>query len=256
MKEPLHYPMARVRALQDRVSKTVDTASSLERAAQRLADILFEEAAGAFVLARVFATVAFEGLPKDDADFARLTVRKSKVETLLLPTTPVLSLLGSRGQETSWNRRTLSKSHRAFPLLSREFVHARPMISRLLSDLGLPLDGIVRVGKGVKLQQLMGGASTRLFHVPDARTATDIEGRNIVPQQDFVKTFGVRSVFALGGTWPNGSAGFFLAFAREVLDITVARQLAPIMTVFRSVTTSLVMQRRFFEEESGASSAR
>jgi hypothetical protein len=62
-----------------------------------------------------------------------------------------------------------------------------------------------------------------------------------------VRTYGVRSVFALGGTWPSGSVGFLVVISRETLSAAVVRRLAPMVTVFRSAVTSLVMQGLHFE---------
>jgi hypothetical protein len=247
VQEARNYPLSRILALQDRVRQAARAAPSLERAAQQLAELMFEDAGGAIVLARVFATGMFASLPREEADFATLAARKGKAEALLQASTPVLALLGTYGIELAWRQRTLSKDHRALPLVSRDFVHGRPMMSSLLSELGLPFGGPVRIGNGVKLEQLMGGDSTRLFHVLDAATATDAEGRKIIPRQDFVRSYGVCSVFALGGTWPNGSSGFLVVFSRDSLTAGVARRLAPIVTVFRSATTSLVMQGRYFD---------
>jgi hypothetical protein len=60
----------------------------------------------------------------------------------LTGTTPVLSLVGTQGQEADWNDNRKSKQHRGVPLISAEFVDGIPMIARLLRELGVPLDWI------------------------------------------------------------------------------------------------------------------
>lgn len=58
--------------------------------------------------------------------------------------------------------------------------------------------------------------------------------------------YDIKTVFGMGGSWPDGSLSAFVVFTRETIGVGVVRRLAPLMTVFRSCTTSLVMRGRYF----------
>ncbi len=54
----------------------------------------------------------------------------------------MLSLPGTHGQEADWNDRHKSTGHVDIPVISSASVGTIPMISRLLKELGVPLDWI------------------------------------------------------------------------------------------------------------------
>lgn len=54
----------------------------------------------------------------------------------------MLSLPGTHGQEADWNDRHKSTGHVGIPVISSASVGTIPMISRLLKELGVPLDWI------------------------------------------------------------------------------------------------------------------
>ena len=84
------------------------------------------------------------------------------------------------------------------------------MISRLLKELGVPLDWVD--GHDSSMIEKTMARSAGLFFVEDASEATDQEGRKIIAAQDFVSQYGVKGVFGIGrgvcGRPDAGARGF------------------------------------------------
>ena len=125
-----------------RLQPRVEESERLEDAAQALATALHTQFDESVVIARVFVTVPFGDLPEDNKTFVKGLAEGAGSGTDLKPGTPVLSLVGTHGQESDWNDRRRSKGHVGIPLISSAFVGAIPMISRLLKELGVPIDWI------------------------------------------------------------------------------------------------------------------
>jgi hypothetical protein len=237
------YPVAKIRMLQDRLRQGLIGAKALEQAAQLLASLVATEFVESVVLARVYATLRFESLPHENRQFARNAGNTAPLD----PGVPVLSLMGTYGDSADWRDRRSSRGHVGFPLLSRDFVSSRPMMASLLSGLGLmPQSFDRRLARARSDAQPI--AASSVFHVFDAQTARDTEGRHIISSQPFVSAYSVKTVFGLGGTWPNGSLVACVVFTREALPRANVRRFAPMLGVFRACTTSLVMNERFFLE--------
>src|SRR6202034_2239086 len=58
-------------------------------------------------------------------------------DTFSDPDVVCLTLLATAGEETEWNDRRLSVSHRAIPLPSVEVLRRSPMIAQLVEQLGV-----------------------------------------------------------------------------------------------------------------------
>ena len=112
-----------------RVEPRVQKSKFLEEAAQELASALRTEFQESAVLARVYFTVPFDRLPPTNKAFAQKLAESAGAVSELKATTPVLSLIGTSGQETDWNDRRNSKGHMGIPLISSAFVDAIPMIA-------------------------------------------------------------------------------------------------------------------------------
>src|SRR5262249_55845410 len=163
------------------VEPQVELATSLEEAAQTLASALYTQFAESAVLARVYVTVPFAALPPRTRAFVQT---QPGAGATLNGTTPVLSLIGTQGQNVDWNDRRKSKQHRAIPLISAEFVDGIPMIARLLRELGVPLDWIDSHDARRLVATI--GSTVGLFYVEDAVRAMDDRGRKVIPAVDFV----------------------------------------------------------------------
>ena len=202
------------------------------------------------VLARVFVVVPFKSLPDVDADVARRFAEKVGATQLLLPMTPVLSLLGTSGAVATWNNRVRSNGHLAIPLLSKELVEGAPMLAQLLADLKLDL-ACLDDARPIDSKRMMGGTNQR-FYVQCAKTALDARGRFIIPARDFVATHDVETVFGMAGAYVDGMVIAAIVFTTERLEEQVIDRYPSIIANFRMATTPAVLAGRIY----GPSAAR
>jgi hypothetical protein len=230
-----------------RVEPRVRGAGDLAEAAQELAKELHLRFEVSVAMARVFFTVPFGSLPEDRQEFVRALARPSGLVGELKSTTPVLSLVGTHGDHEDWNDLGKSRDHLGIPLISSEFVAAIPMISRLLRELGVPLDWIDSHDAAVIQKTL--GESSSLFFVDDAGTATDDQGRKIIVARDFVAGYNIQSVFGIGGAYSGGEILVTVVFNHDRFERQNAEQFLPLVTLFKSNTERLVAQRRIFAED-------
>lgn len=241
---------ATITELWSRIEPRVRQARSLEEGAQALATELHTQFAESVVLARVFLTVRFDGLPADVRTFVENLATSAGRATPLKGLVPVLSLVGTRGQEAGWNARRDSRGHQGIPLMSAAFVGAIPMISRLFREIGVPLhwidsDDAQRIATAV-------GRSAGLFFVPDAGSAVDDHGRRIIAAQDFVASHGVKTVFGTGGAYPRGQLLVIVVFCRDHVPRATAERFLPLADLFKRQTASLVETGKVFQDPAEA----
>jgi hypothetical protein len=224
------------------VESKIGQASHLEAAAQELATAIHTEFQESVVLARVFFTVAFDDLPRSNQDFIGNLAKSAGAN--VDGTTPVLSLVGTHGEEADWKDRRKSKGHVGIPLISAAFVDAIPMISRLLKELGVPLDWVDRHESDLIQKSI--GRKEGLFFVKDASQATDAQNRKIIAAQDFVSQYGVKSVFGIGGAYPGGQLVVIVSFCRDIFPREAAENFLPLVSLFKGKTTALVDNGKIF----------
>ena len=94
---------ATVTQLWSTVEPRVEQAATLEEAAQALATAVQNEFSDSAVLARVYVTVPFDDLPQSIRAFVESLAGSAGAAPELKGTTPVLSLIGTHGQEGDWN---------------------------------------------------------------------------------------------------------------------------------------------------------
>ena len=217
---------------------------ALEEAAQELARRLHESFSDSVALARVFVTVPFGKLPSENQEFVRRLARSAGRLDALHDDTPVLSLIGTHGWEEAWKDRRKSEGHVGIPLISAEFVGGIPMISRLLKEMGVPLEWIDTHDAGMMIETI--GSAAGLFFVDDAGSATDGEGRKIIAAQDFVAKHSIQSVFGIGGAYGSGQMIVIVAFCRDGFERQQAEEFLPVATLFKSRTASLVEAGHIF----------
>ncbi len=232
-----------IAALRENVAKQVSGRETLCAAAQEFASLVADSFSTS-VLSRVFALVPYSALPVSDAKLATSFASAASASDLLTPRTPVLSLLGTRGKEASWNDRTRSASHLAIPLLSEEHVRSIPMITRLLGDLGVRLDHLVR-NRSVDSRQLA-GSTNQCFYIEDAATARDALGRLIIPAFEFVAKHDVKTVFGMGGCYVDGTMIVSITFAAEHASRQAIDRLPSIISDFKMATTDLVLAHKIY----------
>lgn len=223
------------------VYRLLKESTSLQEAAQILADACFEDFKESLVLARVFATFPYAKLPDFNQQFVRKLAAEMRHEDKLTDNTPVLSLIGTRGVEPEWNDWRKSQGHLGVPLLSKEIVQGIPMMAQLLKDLGLGLDWL-SLNEGNGVGEIRRGHAGGVFLVPDAKTSTDSQNRKIIPNQDFVEKYGVKTVFGNGARFGVQSNEFIVSifFTRQSLDKNTAHRFNSLLYLFKTTTSHLV----------------
>jgi len=219
----------------------VQLATSLEEAAQALATALYTQFAESTILVRVYVTVPFAALPRPTRAFVRAMPGAAAA---LTATTPVLSLVGTQGQNDDWNDRRKSRQHAAIPLISAEFVDGIPMIARLLREVGVPLDWIDSHDARRLVTTI--GSTLGLFFVEDAVRAIDDRGRKVIPAVDFVFAYHVKSVFGTGGAYSGGQMLVLVVFCLDPVARATAELFLPLVVLFKGETASLVASAKVF----------
>lgn len=236
------------RTLRSRLQEELRECVHLQEAAQKCARIIYEEFQESIVLARVFATLAFKDLPSRDKAFITDLANLKQIVSLLGDKTPVLSLLGTYGARSEWSNRYNSQGHLGIPLVTSSFVDSIPMVSRLMSDMGIGLDWFDQSEPNLLVKSF--GRTTGVFYVRDARTRVDQQNRKIVSAQDFVAAEGIRTVFGLGGSYLNGSFLTMIIFTRETIEQPQAERFMSLVNTFKIATMSLVMKKAIFTDGS------
>ena len=227
------------------VEPEVDSAPSLEQAAQALASALHTRLRDSSALTRVFVTADLAVLPGEIRHFVEELADRSGARDRLRETTPVLSLIGTCGIDPRWSDRRRSEGHAGIPLISADFVDDIPMIASLLKDVGLPLDWMEHRGSNV-IQRTI-GQSAGLFFVENAALAIDEQGRKIIPAQDFVNEYCVGSVFGISGAYSGDEILVVIVFCTEQFSKAVVERFLPLVSLFKSGTAALVSTGRIFD---------
>jgi hypothetical protein len=228
-----------------RLSERLEGATDFASAAQRGAELLYEELAESIVLTRVYVTVPWRELPAPERAYVLSVVEGSSDASALGDGTPVLSLMGTRGARPEWNDRRRSRSHLGIPLLRSRYVEGIAMIARLMTQMGIGLDWIDR-GDAAVVYRILGKVAG-LFFVEEAGSAIDHLGRKIIPAQEFVREHGVRTVFGFGGGYADGTFAALIAFCREPVARAQAERMMPCFNAVKAATMEAVKQRRFFD---------
>lgn len=227
-----------------KVEPSVKQSQSLSAAAQAMAKLLHTHFEESVVLARVYLTSSFDSLPQTNKDFVQKLAESAGAADDLKSATPVLSLIGTHGQEVDWCDRRNSKGHVGIPLISSAFVGAIPMISRMLAELGVPMDFLDSHDTGIIIENI--GSTAGLFFVEDASQATDSEGRKIIAVQDFVSDYGVKSVFGIGGAYDGGQLLVIVVFCRDEFSRITAEHFLTLANFFKSQTNAFVSNQLIF----------
>ena len=228
--------------LWEKVKTKITSAASLHEAMQAVTKNLRDEYAESLALVRVFVTVPYSSLPQDNQSFVSNLLRKQGVTDPVAPDTPVLSLMGTSGQEPEWNSIESSEGHVGIPLISDQFVAEIPMVSRLLTDLGLELDLGVEPGTTYSDDPQ---SNVRTFYVNDALSATDSRGRKIIVNQEFANQYAIKTVFGGGGLYPNMPQHVLavIFFNKEFVSLDIATAFEPFISSVQASTS------KFLEEE-------
>jgi hypothetical protein len=238
-----------IEAFRDRIALEVSGESSLCAAAQRFV-AGFVATFPSIVLSRLFAVVPFRKLPSFDADTASRFADGVNAASLLLPNTPVLSLLGSCGANPQWNDRALSGGHLAIPLLSRALVEGIPMIAQLLADVGMGLAWLDDV-RGIDSRRML-GSQNQCFYVAKASESRDDKGRLIIPSQAFVTEYRIETVFGMAGSYVDGTMLASISFSTEAVKKASIDRFPSVIANFKVATTAIALRGQIYPAPSHA----
>lgn len=228
--------------LQRQIKELTKKGSSLEKVAQGTTELIYQQFNESVVLTRLYVTIPFGKLPPFNQNFV---AKLKAIAPHLNDKTPILSLLGTSGDNPNWNNRLKSQGHVGIPLLSASFIEEIPMIARLLQDLGVSLDLIDHQDEGALVENLSQIAG--LFYVPDATKAVDNKGRKIISAQNFVQQYQIKTVFGAGGLHLSTKTFITLiVFSRESIKKSQVSQFMPLTNIIAATGSDLIVQGKFF----------
>lgn len=195
-----------------------DDPPTLEDAAERAVDFFHRELVDergerACALVRFFKTHLYRDLPEELQE----VVRASEPATESMPHLRCLTLIATRGDQPDWNSRTASRGHRVIPLTSVEMVQQAPMISQLITQLGVPIASVVNPSRALLLDA--GDKGHNVFYVPRAAGSP-----YIVAQEEFVARYGIQSVLGFGGMLSSGDLFAVIMFSKVPIPPDTAEQ--------------------------------
>lgn len=220
---------------------------NLEQAAQQTLKLVYDTFQPSLPLLRLYIMLPYAKLPLPHQQFVTQVAQVRNQAGLIKPQTPVLSLLGSQGARPEWREIRKSANHLAIPLISKEFIQQAPMMSAMLKEMGVNLEWFDRPQRDIFTYPVgrMGG----VFYVADAAQAQDSQGRNIIPDQDFVSQNRIKSVFGSMGTYfSDKSFVAMVFFTNEKLEKTTVIPYTSLANSFTAATASLSRHSLFFEE--------
>ncbi|MEI6044331.1 MAG: hypothetical protein WCS37_08070 [Chloroflexota bacterium] len=234
-----------IRAFRNKAQESLKQFKVLEEAAQSFTDLIYQEFEESIALVRVYVTFPFGKLPSSNQTRITNLATAKQILPILNEKSTILSLLGTHGEKAAWNNRHNSQGHIGIPLVSADFIDSIPMVSRLLKEMGVPLEWVTSQNTGMEAKNTLNIAS--VFYVPDASTALDQRGRKIIPAQDFVKASGIKTVFGSGGTYlMSNSFATIIIFCRESLTKEQASQFLSLASLFTFATARLVLNGKIF----------
>ncbi|ADB34393.1 protein serine phosphatase with GAF(s) sensor(s) [Kribbella flavida DSM 17836] len=157
-----------------------------------------------------------------DLDDEQQRIARSRTEGVADPDLRCLTLDASAGRRPVWNDRTASRVHRVVPLISTETVTTAPLISALVSALGLRAEDVV--AGSVRAEHERFG----VFHVQQA------VGSERLPDQDFVRDHDIASVLGFGGVLPGGNVFCVVMFSRATIPVEAADLFQPVAVSVRA----------------------
>ncbi len=198
-------------------------ASSMEDAANNIVSYFHsrflepDTGNSALALVRFFKTHAYGDLPGNLQQLAMHMLGHTPTKSEL----KCLTLLATAGDRPEWNTRAASKGHQAIPLPSEHMVAQAPMISQLITQLGLTIGNVIDPDPDllVDLQE----RTYNVFHIPDA------DANPYIPaQEEFVKPFQIKSVLGFGGILPSGNLMAIILFSKYPIHRETAELFKPL----------------------------
>ena len=194
-----------------------------QRIVTRLYELFGEGRQRDCALVRCFKTHRYDALPRDLQESARQI--QADVEDI--PGAKCLVLLGTAGVEPAWNARRMSAGHQAIPLPSPKIVGRFPMISQVITQLGVDIRRVLRPSDDLIMD--LHERTYNVFYVADAQGSPHIPA-----QEQFVKPFGIRSVIGFGGVLPSGDLFVVVLFSKVQIPRTKAELFKPLAVTVKT----------------------
>ncbi|MFX0071217.1 MAG: hypothetical protein ACFFAO_09020 [Candidatus Hermodarchaeota archaeon] len=231
-----------IRDLSNTIRDSLEGQPTVEAAGQKFVTTMYDMLKESIVLLRLFVAIQYRELPRNIQSFADKLAGTANIK--LQPDNYVLTLFGTIGQESGWHVRASSQGHQGIPLPTGDFVAAIPMMSALLEQLGFNL-GWIRGEPDIVAQHV--GKLMGSFYVADAATTKDSKGRNIIAAQDFVRKYGVKTVFGFGGGFASGGKMLtVICFLNETIEKKQAVYFQSLGPVFIIKSQRLVLDKKYF----------
>jgi hypothetical protein len=189
--------------------KLGEGASTMEEVAGRIVRYLFDHTIDldtggrSCLIVRFFKTHPYGELGEGLQKFAAAMLPDHRAT----PSMKCLTLLATAGQKPEWNDRRSSISHQAIPLPSAEILAKAPMVSSLLSELGVEADRLLSPTGNILVESQL--SSFNVFYVSEA-----VGSPYIPAQQEFALPMGLRSVLGFGGMLPAGEIFAVILFSK------------------------------------------
>ncbi|GAC1532776.1 MAG: hypothetical protein NVS3B12_11190 [Acidimicrobiales bacterium] len=202
-----------------------DGATSMEQAADQIVRYLHtslvDKRSGdrACALVRFYKSHRYSALDPDLQAAARNSLPADASQDVHWDAANCLTLLATAGSAPGWDDRHNSVGHRAIPLLGSAAIERLPMISALVSQLGIDPEHLA--DPDPSLFTALEERSYNVFHVAEAA------GSPFVPaQHDFVERYGIASVIGCGGVLPSGELFATILFTTVPVPRSTAEQFA------------------------------
>ena len=150
-----------------------------------------------------------------------------------------LIMMGTSGDVKEWNCRKESKGHQALPLYDPHIIDTIPMLSALLSQIGLDIPGVAMYDNKIIIEKTE--REYGVFCVEEAK------GSRLIPAQaEFVGPFGVESVIGFGGHYKTDQIYAVIMFCREKINRKTATLFASLNPTVQLLTLRHEMTGNIF----------
>ena len=126
-----------------------------------------------------------------------------------------LTMMATAGEHADWNSRSTSSGHRAIPLASTDFEGGIPMIAQLVSQFGIEMGSVISPEPNVIGD--LARQTFNTFHIAEA-----VASPNIPAQDDFVNSYGVKSVLGFGGVLSSRELFVVIMFSKVSIPASTA----------------------------------
>jgi hypothetical protein len=223
--------------------KGLDAADDL---AQAFIDIIYEYFQESLVLLRLFSSVPYAALAMQDKQLVDKKANDSGTAHLYNDGTPILTLLGTRGQKSDWNKRHKSQGFRCIPLVSSTYVASLSMLSMQFKKMEFDF-GLFDTWNTTIVAKGHADEYSGMLYVKHAGIDKDEQRRMVVPCQEFVAENNVKTVLGFGGGYSNHPAfATLFVFTNEILSESMMKPFVSLLETYISISKELVGNGRIF----------